>query len=91
MSPAPRAADGCLYEDDAIDIGILLFGEQICAACGEPLPKCADYYAPDKRNPSGLVYECRRCRRALERERWARRREREVTSSGQLSLAAQES
>lgn len=68
------ATDACVYEPDAVAIGILLFGARVCARCDDPLPACTDYFAPNKRKAGGLVYECRRCRRALERDRWARSR-----------------
>lgn len=83
---ASRSADGFLYTEDAVDVGILIFGERICRVCGEPLPANTDYFAPDKSNTPPLVYECRRCRRALERERHARRRREGVTCCGQLEL-----
>ena len=81
-----RSADGLLYTEDAIDVGILIFGERTCTICQEPLPANTDYFAPDKTNTPPLVYECRRCRRALERDRHARRRREEVACCGQLDM-----
>ena len=84
MSRAAAAdAFAYIYEPDAIDVGILLFGKRVCTICELPLPACTDYFAPA---PTGLVYECRRCRRAMERDRWARQREKEASSRGQLDL-----
>jgi len=68
------ATDACVYEPDAIDVGILLFGPRRCSMCKCTLPACTDYFAPSKQNHAGLVRECRRCRRALQRDRWARSR-----------------
>jgi hypothetical protein len=81
-----RADDDFLYEPDAVTVGIIIFGTKVCAACGEALPANMDYFTPDRQNASGLVFECRRCRRGLERSRYAGQRERQVVDSGQLNL-----
>lgn len=82
-----HATDACIYEPDAIDVGVLIFGSRTCSKCGLELGACTDYFAPSKRG-GGLVCECRRCRRALERDRSARFQEKEVSSHGQLDFFA---
>ena len=87
MSRATAAdAFAYIYEPDAIDVGILIFGKRVCSACDHELPANTDYFAPDKWDAVGLVHECRRCRRAMERDRCARLRRREASSRGQLDL-----
>lgn len=89
MSRAAAAdAFAYIYEPDAIDVGILIFGKRGCSACDHDLPANTDYFAPDKWDAVGLVHECRRCRRAMERDRWARQREKEAISHGQLDFFA---
>lgn len=84
MSRAAAAdAFAYIYEPDAIDVGILIFGKRVCSACDHELPANMDYFAW---GDVGLVHECRRCRRAMERDRYARLRRREASSRGQLDL-----
>ena len=69
----PRLTDDCIYESDAIDIGVSLFGEQTCSTCRTPLPANTDYFAPEKALPLGLAHRCRRCRRAEGRAAYAKK------------------
>ena len=62
---APRTDDSCIYEPEAVDIGVMLFGSKTCVVCGETLANCADYFPP--RGEGTLRGACRRCVRARER------------------------
>ena len=72
----PRLDDAYLYDPDAVDIGVSLFGTRICTLCELPLPANGDYFTPSM---GGLKSACRRCTRSRYREadrerRKARRR-----------------
>jgi len=68
---APLRDDSCLYEPEAIRVGLILFAPKTCSACGAVLPANIDYYTPDCRC-GGLLAECRMCRRCRrERQRVA--------------------
>lgn len=64
----PKAQDDCLYEPDAIMVGLLLFPPRVCSACEETLPGCSDYYQPDAHATDDLRTVCRRCRRKQRRD-----------------------
>jgi hypothetical protein len=68
MSHGNRLDDSILYEPDAVDVGILLFGRRACSRCGLELAACTDYYQPDARAPDGMRTTCRRCRREQQRD-----------------------
>lgn len=63
-----RIDDSILYTDDAVMVGLLLFPPRACGACGETLPRCRDYFAPDAQVPDGMRTTCRRCRRTQGRD-----------------------
>ena len=69
MSPLnggrPPFDDAYLYEPDAIDIGVSLFGTRICTLCELPLPANGDYFTPSM---GDLKSACRRCTRGRYRE-----------------------
>lgn len=71
MTGAP-IADNWLYEPDAVDVGILLFGARVCSGCGAKLPACSDYFTKDKSVTRGFKSACRRCIARRSRERYAR-------------------
>ena len=77
-SGAPRRDDSILYTPEAIRVGFILFAPKTCSACGAVLPANIDYYTPDCRC-GGLLAECRRCRRARQREQHRRQKGRAET------------
>jgi hypothetical protein len=67
-----RASEDCLYEDDAVDIGVMLFGVRTCVSCGRELPANADYFPRTMLSDGpGLKTVCRQCHRTYNRERQA--------------------
>lgn len=69
------AADDCLYEPEAVRVGLLLYPGRVCSLCGRTLPGNRDYFVPARHgNSAGLTSDCRQCRRARERERYGERR-----------------
>ena len=79
----PRLDDSILYEPDAIMVGLLLFPPRACGACGDTLPRCRDYFAPDAHTSDGMRTTCRRCRRTQQRdgERVRAQRRRDLTKA----------
>ena len=63
--PRMKASDACIYEPDAVFVGVLLFGERVCSTCGDPLPANLDYFQSNKGHGGPLTYNCRRCRRKV--------------------------
>jgi hypothetical protein len=69
----PNAAtDECIYEADAVYVGILLFGSRICTQCDAELPRNTDYFKADATRAGGLRSDCRRCARSRAHDRYER-------------------
>lgn len=68
------AADDELYTEDAIHVGITIFGAKSCSCCGAELAANHDYFAPLENTADGLSTNCRRCRRRSSAASYARRR-----------------
>jgi hypothetical protein len=73
-------ADAFLYEPEAIDVGVLLFGARVCLGCGRKLPACTDYFTATNGAGKAMKPHCKPCLAAkyrdAGRERARRRAER---------------
>ncbi len=61
------------YDDTYTDF--IIFGGKSCTQCGERKPLNREYFCPDRHELDGFTTACRECRRASDRRRWQRRRE----------------
>lgn len=68
--------DFWLYDAECVRVGVLLFGERVCADCGRGLPACSDYFTATQTNAGGLKPACKRCTAARYREANKQRRQR---------------
>ena len=79
MSPS-RVDDDIIYESEAVRVGIIAWGSsKTCSSCGQELPANTDYFAPNRCSGGSLTYNCRRCRRKVERASVARRKARALS------------
>lgn len=73
-----RLDDSYLYDADAVQVGVLLFGQRVCTGCRLPLPACSDYFVQTK-NGDGFVHlksACKRCTAERYREADKQRKQR---------------
>ena len=73
---APQRDERIIYTDEAVYVGLILFPPRTCSGCHAVLPANTDYFARNKQaaDDSGLSYNCRRCRREIQRVVDRRRR-----------------